>query len=153
MLSKGISLVNGQDQIVQSGNYWYASFKVGDFKWRKNGYETNSNRTSRLCRNPLHNYRLLRQFYQFQWWIGYTTFYYELSPLARHISKPHVLIIGGDMNAQITKDKNNKFCLHNLPTRNGEYLTDFFPSFTVSHAETLNKKGSKIYGLHLSKKC
>ena len=37
----------------------------------------------------------------------------------------NVLIISGDMNAQIGKDERNKFCLHNLSNRNGEYLTDF----------------------------
>ena len=26
------------------------------------------------------------------------------------------------MNAHISKDKNNEFCLHNLSNRNGEYL-------------------------------
>ena len=36
-----------------------------------------------------------------------------------------VLIIGGDMNAQIGKNINNKFSLHNLSNRNGEHLTDF----------------------------
>ena len=29
------------------------------------------------------------------------------------------------MNAQIGKDENNKFCLHNFPNRNDEYLADF----------------------------
>ena len=29
------------------------------------------------------------------------------------------------MNAHIGKDRNNKFCLHNLPSRNGEYLAGF----------------------------
>ena len=28
------------------------------------------------------------------------------------------------MNAQISKNENDKFCLHNLSSRNGEYLTD-----------------------------
>ena len=35
------------------------------------------------------------------------TFYNKLSSLVRHILKHSVLIIGGDMNAQIGKDKNN----------------------------------------------
>ena len=30
-----------------------------------------------------------------------------------------------DMNTQVGKDKNNKFCLHNSSKRNGKYLTDF----------------------------
>ena len=53
------------------------------------------------------------------------TFYNKLSTLVHSISKHNVLIIGGDMNAQITKDENNKFCLHNLSNKNGEYLTYF----------------------------
>ena len=53
------------------------------------------------------------------------TFNNELSSLVWHIPK-HILIIGGDINAQIGKiDKNNKFCLHNLSNGNGEYLADF----------------------------
>ena len=50
-----------------------------------------------------------------------TTFFDGLSSFAQHIPKHNVLIIGGDMNAQISKDENNKFCLHNLSNRNGEY--------------------------------
>ena len=56
-----------------------------------------------------------------------TTFYNELSSLAWHISKYHVLIVDGDTNGQIGKDKNNKFCLHNQPNKNSKYLADFFP--------------------------
>ena len=54
-----------------------------------------------------------------------TTFYNELSSLARHTPKHNVLIIGGDMNAQIGKDNNNKFSFHSLPNRNGEHLAEF----------------------------
>ena len=54
-----------------------------------------------------------------------TTLYNELSFLVEQISKRKVHILGGDMNAQICKDGNNKFCLHNLPKRNDEYLADF----------------------------
>ena len=53
------------------------------------------------------------------------TFYNELSSLTRHILKHNVLNIGEDMNAQITEDGNNKFCLHNLPNRNDEYRASF----------------------------
>ena len=38
------------------------------------------------------------------------TFYNEPSSLVWHIRKHNVLIIGGDMNAQVGKDGNNKFC-------------------------------------------
>ena len=54
------------------------------------------------------------------------TFYNELSFLVCNIAKHNVLISGGDMNAQIGKDENNKFCLHNLLNRNGVHLTEFF---------------------------
>ena len=40
------------------------------------------------------------------------TFYNELSTLVRSVLKYNVLIIGGDMNAQIGKNVNNKFSLH-----------------------------------------
>ena len=40
-------------------------------------------------------------------------FYDELSFLVRSISKHNVLVIGGDMNAQIGKNRNNKYSLHN----------------------------------------
>ena len=56
------------------------------------------------------------------------TFYNELFSIARHIPKHHLL----DMNAQISKNENNKFYSKNLPNRNGEYLTDF-RSRTVFH--------------------
>ena len=38
------------------------------------------------------------------------TFYNELFSFVWYISKHNNLIIGGDMNAQIGKDENNKFC-------------------------------------------
>ena len=36
-----------------------------------------------------------------------------------------MLVIGGDMNAQIRKNGNNKYSLHNMSNRNGQHLTDF----------------------------
>ena len=53
------------------------------------------------------------------------TFYNELSSLVLTILKHKVLVIGGDMNAQIGKNVNHKFSLHNSLNRNGEHLTDF----------------------------
>ncbi len=50
--------------------------------------------------------------------------YNELSSLVRSITK-HVIIIGGDMNAQIGKNVNNKLSLHDSTNRNGEHQTDF----------------------------
>ena len=52
-------------------------------------------------------------------------FYNDPSFLVRHIPKHYILIIGGAMNSLIGKDENNKFCLYNLPNRNGEYLAEF----------------------------
>ena len=53
------------------------------------------------------------------------TFYDELSSLVCNIPKHSMLVIGGDMNAQIGKDVNNKYSLHNTSNRNGQHLTDF----------------------------
>ena len=53
------------------------------------------------------------------------TFYEELSSLVRNIPKHNLLVIGGDMNAQIWKNGNNKYGLHNTSNRNGQHLTDF----------------------------
>ena len=53
------------------------------------------------------------------------TFYEELSSLVRSIPKHNLLVIGGDMNAQIGKNRNNKYSLHNTSNRNGQHLTDF----------------------------
>ena len=52
-------------------------------------------------------------------------FYDELSSLVRSIPKHNVLVIGGDMNAQIGKNGNHKFSLHNSSNRNGHHQTDF----------------------------
>ena len=52
-------------------------------------------------------------------------FYDELSSLVRSIPKHNVLVICGDMNAQIGKNGNNKCSLHNTSNRNGQHLTDF----------------------------
>ena len=53
------------------------------------------------------------------------TFYDELSSLVRSIPKHNVLVFGGDVNAQIGKNGNKKYSLHNMSNRNGQYLTDF----------------------------
>ena len=46
------------------------------------------------------------------------TIYDELSSLVRSIPKNNLLIIGGDMNAQIGKNRPNKYNLHNTSNRN-----------------------------------
>ena len=53
------------------------------------------------------------------------TFYNDLSSLVRDIPKHNVLTIGTDIYAQIGKNVNNKFSLHNLSKRNREHRTDF----------------------------
>ena len=53
------------------------------------------------------------------------TFYDELSSFMHSIPKHNMLVIGGDMNAQIRKNGNNKYSLHNTSNRNGQHLTDF----------------------------
>ena len=53
------------------------------------------------------------------------TFYDEISSLVRSIPKHNMLVIGGDMNAQIGKNGNNKYSLHNTSNRNVQHLTDF----------------------------
>ena len=50
-------------------------------------------------------------------------FYFFL--LVHSIPKHNMLVIGGDMNAQIGKNGNNKYSLHNTSNRNGQHLTDF----------------------------
>ena len=51
-------------------------------------------------------------------------FYDELSSLVRSIPK-HVLNIGGDMNAQIGKNGNNRHSFPNTSNMNGQHLTEF----------------------------
>ena len=52
------------------------------------------------------------------------TFYEDLSSLVRSIPK-HLPLIGGYMNAQIGKNRNNKYSQHNASNRNGQHLIDF----------------------------
>ena len=53
------------------------------------------------------------------------TFYEELSSLVHSIPKHNLLVIGGDMNSQIGKNRNNKYSLHNMSNRNGQHVIDF----------------------------
>ena len=76
-------------------------------------------------------------------------FYDELSSLVRSIPKHNVLVIGGNMNAQIGKNGNHKYSLHSSSNRNGQHLTDFTIDWHVS-IQTL-KKGGKIMDLHVRK--
>ena len=79
------------------------------------------------------------------------TFYDELSSLVRSIPK-HVLVIAGDMNAQICKNGNHKFSRHNSSNRNVENLTDFTIENKLTCLNTnLQKKGGKTLDLHTPK--
>ena len=68
------------------------------------------------------------------------TFYNKLSFLVRQIPKHNVLIIGGDMNAEISKDRNDKFCLYNSPNKNEEYLADFSLKNRLAYLNTKFQK-------------
>ena len=71
-------------------------------------------------------------------------FYDELFSLVRSILKHNVLVIGGDMNARIGKNGNNKYSLHNTSNRNG-HLTDFMIENKHASIQTI-KKGRENYG-------
>ena len=78
------------------------------------------------------------------------TFYDELSSLVRSIPKHNLLVIGGDMNAQIGKNGNNKYSLHNTSNRNGQHLTEFMIENRLTCLNTKpSKKGGKIMDLHI----
>ena len=66
-------------------------------------------------------------------------FYDELSSLVRSIPKHNVLVIGGDMNAQIGKN-GNKYRLHNASNRNRQHLTDFMIENRFTCLNTNNQK-------------
>ena len=69
--------------------------------------------------------------------------YNGLSSLVHNILKHNILIIGGDMNAQVGKNVYNKPSLHHLSNRNGEHLSDF----TLENRFTcLNTKFQKRMG-------
>ena len=72
-------------------------------------------------------------------------FYNELSSLVRSIPK-HVLVIGGDMNAQIGKNVNHKFSLHNSSNRNREHLSDFTLENRLTYLNTkFQKREGKLW--------
>ena len=74
------------------------------------------------------------------------TFYDELSCLVRGIPKHNLLVIGGDMNAQIGKNGNNKYSLHNTSNRNGQHLTDFMIENRLTSLNTnFQKREGKLW--------
>ena len=52
-------------------------------------------------------------------------FYNDLSSLIRSVPKHNVLVIGGDLNAEIGQNIHHKFTYHFTSNRNGEYLEHF----------------------------
>ena len=80
------------------------------------------------------------------------TFYDKLSSLVRSIPKHNVLLIGGDMNAQIGKNGNHKYSLHNSSNRNRQHLTYFTIENRLTCLNTnFQKTGGKIMDLHIRK--
>ena len=69
--------------------------------------------------------------------------YDELSSPVCSIQKHNFLVIGGDLNAQIGKNANHKFSLHNSSNRNGAHLTDFM---LENRLTCLNTKFQKRVG-------
>ena len=80
------------------------------------------------------------------------TFYDELSSLVRSIPKHNMLVIGGDMNAQIGKNRNNKYSLHNTSNRNGQHLTDFMIENRLACLNTnYQKREGQTMDVHVRK--
>ena len=73
-------------------------------------------------------------------------FYDELSSLVRSIPKHNVLIIGRDINAQIGKNVNHKFSLHNSSNRNGQHLIDLMTENRLTCLNKTFKRGRGNYG-------
>ena len=67
-------------------------------------------------------------------------FYDELYSLVRSIPKHNLLVIGGDMNAQIGNNGNNKYSLHNTSNSNGQHLTDFMTENRLTYFKTNYQK-------------
>ena len=81
-------------------------------------------------------------------------FYDELSSLVRSIPKRNLLVIGGDMNAQIGKNGNNKYSLHNTSNRNGQHLTDFMRENRLTCLNTnYQKREGKIWTYTYANNC
>ena len=75
--------------------------------------------------------------------------YDELSSLVHSIPKHNVLVIGGDMNAQIGKNRNHKFSQHNSSNRKGQYLT--IENTLTCLNTSFQKREGKTLELHISK--
>ena len=73
-------------------------------------------------------------------------FYNDLSSLVRAIPKHNVLILGGDMNAQIGTSQYHKFSFHQISNRNGEHLESFLIENNLITANTRFQKGEVSCG-------
>ena len=72
--------------------------------------------------------------------------YNELFSLVCSIMKHNILIISGNMKAQIGKNVNNKCSLHNSSNRNGEHLTDFTLENRLTYLNTkFQKRKGKLW--------
>ena len=74
------------------------------------------------------------------------TFYKELSSLVHSILKHNLLAIGGNMNAQIGKNRNNKYSLHNIYVYIYMYiylLISYLPVFMLPEKKTKKTKNKK----------
>ena len=73
-------------------------------------------------------------------------FYDGLFSLARSIPKHNLLVIGRDMNAQIGKNGNNIYSLHNASNKNGQHLTDFMIENRLTCLNTnYQKRNGKLW--------
>ena len=76
----------------------------------------------------------------------FIAFYDEQSSFVRTIPKHNVLVIGDDMNAQIGKNINHKFSLHNSSNRNGQHLTDLIWENRLASLNTnFQKREEKLW--------
>ena len=74
------------------------------------------------------------------------TFYKELSSLVCSTPKHNLVVIGGDMNAQIGKNRNNKYSLHKMSNRNVQHLTDFMRENRLTYLNTnYQKREEKLW--------
>ena len=73
-------------------------------------------------------------------------FYHELSSLARAVPKHNVLVIGGDMNAQLGKTETHKHTFHGNTNRNGNHLSAFIEENELQCLSTkFQKSKSKLW--------
>ncbi|XP_063600319.1 uncharacterized protein LOC134776500 [Penaeus indicus] len=74
------------------------------------------------------------------------TFYSELSHASRTAPKHNMLILGGDMNAQLGKNQHGKYALHETTNRNGTHLENFLQENDLCYLNThFQKKKSELW--------